>query len=108
VILATVKGDVHDIGKNIVSAVLESHGWEVVDLGKNVEAELIVATAVKEKAQLIGLSALMTTTMLEMEKVIRLRNEKKLKVKVSRRRRRACAEKFAKRNMRRWLCQGRR
>lgn len=82
VILATVKGDVHDIGKNIVAAVLESHGWEVIDLGKNVEAEMIVAAAEKENAQLIGLSALMTTTMLEMEKVIQIRNEKKLKIKV--------------------------
>ncbi|MHB9155007.1 MAG: homocysteine S-methyltransferase family protein [Endomicrobiales bacterium] len=73
IVLATVKGDVHDIGKNIVAAVLESHGWEVVDLGKNVGADAIVEAAKKEKAPLIGLSALMTTTMLEMEKVVRAR-----------------------------------
>jgi 5-methyltetrahydrofolate--homocysteine methyltransferase len=82
VVLATVKGDVHDIGKNIVAAVLESHGWEVTDLGKNVEAEDIVKAAEKEKAQLIGLSALMTTTMLEMEKVIQIRNAGKLPFKI--------------------------
>jgi len=82
IVLATVKGDVHDIGKNIVAAVLESHGWEVVDLGKNIEANDIVAAAQKEKAPVIGLSALMTTTMLEMEKVVQARNELKLSTKI--------------------------
>ncbi|MFH1369002.1 MAG: homocysteine S-methyltransferase family protein [Elusimicrobiota bacterium] len=82
IVLATVKGDVHDIGKNIVAAVLESHGWEVIDLGKNVDAEKIVETAVSKNSGLIGLSALMTTTMLEMENVVRIRNEKKLPVKI--------------------------
>jgi 5-methyltetrahydrofolate--homocysteine methyltransferase len=74
VVLATVKGDVHDIGKNIVAAVLESHGWNVVDLGKNVDAKDIVEAARKNNAPLIGVSALMTTTMLEMEKVVRERD----------------------------------
>ena len=82
IVLATVKGDVHDIGKNIVAAVLESHGWEVVDLGKNVEAEDIVKSAEKEKAPVIGLSALMTTTMLEMEKVVQIKNARKSAVKI--------------------------
>jgi 5-methyltetrahydrofolate--homocysteine methyltransferase len=72
IILATVKGDVHDIGKNIVAAVFESHGWEVIDMGKNIEAKDIVERAKKDNSCLIGLSALMTTTMLEMENVIKL------------------------------------
>jgi 5-methyltetrahydrofolate--homocysteine methyltransferase len=70
IVLATVKGDVHDIGKNIVGAVLESHGWDVVDLGKNIDAAEIVARAGRERADVIGLSALMTTTMPEMEAVV--------------------------------------
>ncbi|MCB4792227.1 MAG: homocysteine S-methyltransferase family protein [Elusimicrobia bacterium] len=82
IVLATVKGDVHDIGKNIVSVVFESHGWEVVDLGKNVEAKAIVETAKKLNSHLIGLSALMTTTMLEMENVIKLKNTLQLNSKV--------------------------
>jgi 5-methyltetrahydrofolate--homocysteine methyltransferase len=82
IVLATVKGDVHDIGKNIVAAVLESHGWEVIDLGKNIDSETIVAAAQKEGCTLIGLSALMTTTMLEMEKVVQERNRKGLKIKI--------------------------
>ena len=80
--LATVKGDVHDIGKNIVAAVLESHGWEVIDLGKNVEAKDIVDAALKNSAPVIGLSALMTTTMPEMEKVVRERNLRKANIKI--------------------------
>jgi 5-methyltetrahydrofolate--homocysteine methyltransferase len=82
IVLATVKGDVHDIGKNIVAAVLESHGWEVIDLGKNIEAKDIVEAALKHNAPVIGLSALMTTTMPEMEKVVLERNARKAKIKV--------------------------
>ena len=82
IVLATVKGDVHDIGKNIVAAVLESHGWEVIDLGKNIEAKDIVDAALKHNAPVIGLSALMTTTMPEMEKVVQERNARKVSVKV--------------------------
>lgn len=67
IILATVQGDIHDIGKNIVGLLLSNHGYEVIDLGKDVPAETIVNKAVEEKAQLIGLSALMTTTMPRME-----------------------------------------
>ncbi len=70
VVLATVKGDVHDIGKNILAAVLENHGYEVVDLGKNVDRETILSTAFKEEAHIVALSALMTTTMVEMKRVI--------------------------------------
>ncbi len=82
IVVATVKGDFHDIGKNIVAAVLESFGWEIIDLGKNVESKIILETAVKENAKLIALSALMTTTMIEMEKVIKERNKKGLAVKI--------------------------
>lgn len=72
VVLATVKGDIHDIGKNIVGLMLRNYGFEVIDLGKDVPAHEIVKTARDEKAELIGLSALMTTTMHEMANVIRL------------------------------------
>lgn len=75
IILATVKGDVHDIGKNIVKVVLENYGFTVIDLGKDVAPELIVETAIKEQVTLIGLSALMTTTLASMEETIRLLKE---------------------------------
>jgi len=66
-ILATVKGDIHDIGKNIVKTVLESHGFDVIDLGKDVEPQAIVDCARENNIQLVGLSALMTTTVGAME-----------------------------------------
>jgi 5-methyltetrahydrofolate--homocysteine methyltransferase len=66
VLLATVKGDIHDIGKNIVKMMLENHGFAVIDLGKDVPPEAIVAAAKKEKPNVIALSALLTTTMVEM------------------------------------------
>ncbi len=72
VVLATVKGDIHDIGKNIVALLLRNFGFQVTDLGKDVPAEKIVAEALRLGAPLIGLSALMTTTMTEMERVIAL------------------------------------
>ena len=72
VILATVEGDIHDIGKNIVSLMLGNHGFEVVDLGKDVPAERIVEAAVQHGATLVGLSALMTTTMVRMEDTVQL------------------------------------
>ena len=62
IILATVKGDIHDIGKNIVKVLLENYGFDVLDLGKDVSPERIVETAMKEDIRLVGLSALMTTT----------------------------------------------
>ncbi len=71
IILATVKDDVHDIGKNIVKVLLESYGFTVVDLGKNVPPEVVVQTAVTRGIRLIGLSALMTTTVPNMEATIR-------------------------------------
>jgi len=72
IILATVKGDIHDIGKNIVKVLLENYGYDVIDLGKDVDPELIVQTAIKENIQLVGLSALMTTTVPAMEETIKL------------------------------------
>ena len=76
VLMATVEGDIHDIGKNIVSTLLENHGFEVIDLGKNVPADKIIEEAVKHKVDVVGLSALMTTTVMEMDNVIkRLKTE---------------------------------
>ena len=77
IILATVKGDIHDIGKNIVKVLLENYGYQVIDLGKDVSEKTIVATAVSENVRLVGLSALMTTTVANMEKTIALLREKK-------------------------------
>lgn len=82
VILATVKGDIHDIGKNIVKVLLENYGYQAVDLGRDVDPETIVETAVKEDIRLVGLSALMTTTVVNMEETIRLLREKKPDCKV--------------------------
>ncbi len=70
VIMATVKGDIHDIGKNIVSLMLGNYGFEVLDLGKDVDAQTILDSAVANDVKIIGLSALMTTTMPEMAKVM--------------------------------------
>lgn len=77
VILATVKGDIHDIGKNIVKVMLENYGYDVIDLGKDVPPETIVETAIRENVTLVGLSALMTTTVVSMEETIRQLREKK-------------------------------
>ena len=82
VILATVKGDIHDIGKNIVKVMLENYGYEVLDLGKDVPPERIVQTAIDEKIRLIGLSALMTTTVVSMAETIKLLREKGVPAKV--------------------------
>ncbi len=70
ILLATVKGDLHDIGKNIVCSVLKNYGYNVIDLGKDVSCEKIVETAEKKRIDIIGLSSLMTTTMGQMEVVI--------------------------------------
>ena len=72
IILATVKGDIHDIGKNIVKVLLENYNFQVIDLGKDVPPETIVEAAKREHVQLVGLSALMTTTVVSMEETIRL------------------------------------
>ena len=82
IILATVKGDIHDIGKNIVKVLLENYGFDVIDLGKDVPPEAIVEKAVAENVTLVGLSALMTTTVVSMEETIKLLREKKPDCKV--------------------------
>ena len=71
-VIATVHGDVHDIGKNIVRTVLENYGYDVIDLGRDVPAELIAETVEREEVRLVGLSALMTTTLPAMEETIQL------------------------------------
>lgn len=70
IILATVVGDLHNIGKNLVKMVLEGAGWEVIDLGVDVSSEKIITKMNESSARIIGLSALLTTTMLNMEKII--------------------------------------
>ena len=73
---ATVEGDIHDIGKNLVVLMLKNYGYNVIDLGKDVPAEEIIDSAIENKASVIGLSALMTTTMVHMKEVVELKNEK--------------------------------
>ena len=70
IILATVEGDVHDIGKNIVKVILENYGYPVIDLGKDVPVQKVVEAVRQHGAKLLGLSALMTTTVANMEKTI--------------------------------------
>ena len=82
VVLATVKGDIHDIGKNIVKVLLENYGYPVVDLGRDVEPSAVVEAARKHNAPLVGLSALMTTTLGSMEETIRLLHQAGLPCKV--------------------------
>ena len=82
IIVATVKNDIHDIGKNIVRVLLENYGFDVIDLGKDVPPELITRTAVEKHAKLVGLSALMTTTVPSMEATIKLLREEAPWVKV--------------------------
>ncbi|OGU06599.1 MAG: 5-methyltetrahydrofolate--homocysteine methyltransferase [Geobacteraceae bacterium GWC2_58_44] len=72
ILMATVEGDIHDIGKNILVTLLENHGFEVIDLGKNVPAQRILEEARAQEVDAVGLSALMTTTMAQMDKVVRL------------------------------------
>ncbi|GMO67068.1 MAG: homocysteine S-methyltransferase family protein [Endomicrobiia bacterium] len=82
IIMATVKGDMHDIGKNIVGAVLESYGFEVIDMGINVDSQEIIDKANEINPLAIGLSALMTTTMPEMETIIKLRDMSHIPTKI--------------------------
>ena len=82
IVLATVKGDVHDIGKNIVKVLLENYGYDVIDLGKDVPCEKVVEAAIEHKVKLVGLSALMTTTLGSMEKTIQLLHENNVPCKV--------------------------
>ena len=82
IVLATVKGDVHDIGKNIVKVILENYGFEVIDLGRDVPVETVVDTVRREHIRLVGLSALMTTTLKSMEETIAALHEAQLDCKV--------------------------
>lgn len=82
IILATVKGDIHDIGKNIVKVLLENYGYEVLDLGKDVRPDLVAETTVREQVKLVGLSALMTTTVVGMEETIALLREQSPETKI--------------------------
>jgi 5-methyltetrahydrofolate--homocysteine methyltransferase len=81
IILATVKGDIHDIGKNIVKVLLENYGFKVIDLGRDVPPEVVLEKAMETGAILVGLSALMTTTVPAMERTVALLKEKCPKVK---------------------------
>lgn len=81
-VVGTVKGDLHDIGKNLVAMMLTGTGWKVVDLGVDVSAEKFVQTALDEDADVIGLSALLTTTMVNMKSVIELAKNKDCKAKI--------------------------
>ncbi len=82
IVIATVEGDIHDIGKNLVVLMLKNYGYNVIDMGKDVPCEDIVDTAMKEDAAVIGLSALMTTTMMRMQDVVEICREKGCKSKV--------------------------
>ncbi len=82
IVLATVKGDIHDIGKNIVATLLENYGFTVYDLGRDVPPEIVVAAARERGVQLVGLSALMTTTVVSMRRTIELLRKELPKVKV--------------------------
>lgn len=82
IVIATVSGDIHDIGKNLVTLMLKNYGFRVIDLGKDVPTEKILQTARNEKADIIALSALMTTTMVEMKRVVQEVKQQGLKVKV--------------------------
>ena len=82
IVVATVEGDIHDIGKNLVVLMLKNYGYNVIDMGKDVPCEDIVDTAIRENAAIIGLSALMTTTMMRMQDVVELCKEKGCKSKV--------------------------
>lgn len=82
VIMATVEGDIHDIGKNLVVLMLKNYGYHVIDLGKDVPKEVIIETAIRENASIIGLSALMTTTMMRMKDVVEYAREKNVTAKI--------------------------
>ncbi len=82
VVFATVEGDIHDIGKNLVVLMLQNYGYQVIDLGKDVSKEVIIEKAMETNASVIGLSALMTTTMQEMKEVVAYAKEKNCKAKI--------------------------
>jgi 5-methyltetrahydrofolate--homocysteine methyltransferase len=78
IIIGTAEGDIHDIGKNLVGMMLEGAGFEIIDLGVGVKPQQFIEKAVEEKADIIGVSALLTTTMMSMAEVVALKNEKDL------------------------------
>ncbi len=82
ILLATVRGDIHDIGKNIVKVVLENYGYQIIDLGKNVHEDIIIEKIKSENIRLVGLSALMTTTATNMELAIKKIKQHKLPCKI--------------------------
>lgn len=82
VVLATVKNDIHDIGKNIVKVLLENYGFEVIDLGRDVEHQAVVDAAIEHDVRLVGLSALMTTTLKDMEATVKLLHENNVNCKI--------------------------
>ncbi len=82
IVIATVKGDIHDIGKNIVKTLLENYGFDMIDLGKDVEPELILKTVQEQNVRLVGLSALMTTTVVNMEETIKLLRDNNVNCRV--------------------------
>ena len=81
-VVGTVKGDLHDIGKNLVAMMMKGAGWKVVDMGVDVDAAKFVQAAIDEKADVVGLSALLTTTMVNMKSVIELAKNKDCKAKI--------------------------
>lgn len=82
VILATVRGDIHDIGKNIVKVILENYGYDIIDLGKDVKEEAVLEAVRTHEVKVVGLSALMTTTLKSMEETIKLLNKEEPQVKI--------------------------
>ncbi len=82
VVIGTVKGDLHDVGKNIVIMLMEAAGFEVVDLGIDISGKMFAETVREKKPQVLGMSAMLTTTMMEMEKVIDLLQEENLRDQV--------------------------
>lgn len=82
VVIATVAGDIHDIGKNLVALMLKNHGFQVIDLGKDVPKETIVEQAIQNHASIIAMSALMTTTMQEMKRVVDYAKDKQVEAKI--------------------------
>ena len=82
IVFASVEGDVHEIGKNLCVLMLRNYGYQVIDLGKDVPAEDIINAAEEHKAGIIGLSALMTTTMMKMKEVVELAKKRKCKAKI--------------------------
>ena len=82
IVLATVKGDIHDIGKNIVKVIMESYGFTVYDLGRDVAPETVVKAALEHSCKLVGLSALMTTTVPAMAETVKLLHETDPEIRV--------------------------